>query len=216
MKANKKQWPTKDAMAQVYKKNLWGGKDGEFYSGFGAHDPELVNPYIEVVSDFLRSFDEPLTVCDLGCGDFNVGKQLIPFSRKYIAIDIVEELIQRNRSIFQDKKLEFHYLDISKDDLPIGDVAILRHVLQHLSNAEVQSILNKLSDFKYVIITEHTPDGEFEPNKDIISGQGTRLKKKSGLVISEPPFGFTYREERELQSISDEFGIIRSIIYNMN
>jgi SAM-dependent methyltransferase len=213
---SKKPWPTKDAMTQVYEKNLWGGEEGEFYSGFGAHDPKLVKPYIEVVSDFLKSFDEPLIVCDLGCGDFNVSKELVPYTKKYIAVDVVDDLIQRNKMIFQDDKLDFQCLDISTDELPKGDVAILRHVLQHLSNAEVQCILSKLSDFKYVIITEHIPEGEFKPNKDIISGQGTRLKKKSGLVISEPPFAFTYEEESVILSISYVHGEMMTVLYTMS
>ncbi len=214
MKAkNKKPWPTKAAMTQVYEKNLWGGEEGEFHSGFGAHNPTIVEPYVMAVSDFLNSFENPISVCDLGCGDFNVGKELVKYFQKYIAVDIVEELIQRNRLIFQDKKLEFHCLDVSKDDLPKADVAILRHVLQHLSNNEVQLILEKLSAFKYVIITEHIPEGVFEPNLDIISGQGTRLKKKSGLVITEPPFSFPYKEERELLSHTDRHGVIKTLLY---
>ena len=43
----------KDAMAQIYENNLWGGNRSEFYSGLGSHYPEIVNPYIAVVSDFL-------------------------------------------------------------------------------------------------------------------------------------------------------------------
>ena len=104
---DKKPWPTKAAMEQVYDQHLWGGKEHDFYSGFGAHNPELVEPYIEVVKKFLDSFETPLTVCDLGCGDFNVGKELVDHSLKYIAIDIAENVIERNRKKFSDEKLEF-------------------------------------------------------------------------------------------------------------
>ncbi len=214
MKAkNKNPWPTKAAMTQVYEKNLWGGEEGEFHSGFGAHNPTIVEPYVKAVSDFLNSFENPISVCDLGCGDFNVGKELIPFTQKYIAVDIVEDLIQRNKMMFQDEKLEFHYLDISKDELPKGDVAILRHVLQHLSNNEVQLILDKLSAFKYVIITEHIPEGVFEPNLDIISGQGTRLKKKSGLKLQMKPFNFEFTEEKPLFTLKDTYGLMVTTLF---
>ncbi|MGM0934242.1 MAG: hypothetical protein ACQEWD_12435 [Bacteroidota bacterium] len=53
---SKKPWPTKDAMAQIYEKNLWGGKKSEYYSGLGSHHPETVNPYIAVVAAFLKDF----------------------------------------------------------------------------------------------------------------------------------------------------------------
>ena len=95
---NKQPWPTKDAMDQVYKLKLWGSNSSEFYSGEGSHLPEIVTPYIEKVTSFLKSFEKPLIVCDLGCGDFNIGKELFPFTEKYFAIDIVQDLIEFNKS----------------------------------------------------------------------------------------------------------------------
>ena len=72
----KKPWPTKKAMEQIYDQNLWGTNNTKFYSGFGSHHPAIVNPYVEVVEQFLTSFDEKITVLDVGCGDFNIGSQL--------------------------------------------------------------------------------------------------------------------------------------------
>ncbi len=188
-------------MAQIYKNNLWGGKRSEYYSGLGSHHPETVNPYIAVVSEFLKSFETPPIVCDLGCGDFNIGKELVQYSKKYIAVDIVPELIAHNKKEFKADNLEFHALDIAKDELPAGDCAILRQVLQHLSNAEIKRLVEKLYDFKYVILTEHLPEEDFEPNKDIISGQGIRLKKQSGVKLSAPPFHFKAKDETQLLSV---------------
>lgn len=197
----KKTWPTKRAMEQVYEMNLWGGNETDFYSGEGSYLPEIVNPYLAAVSSFLTSFESSLTVCDLGCGDFNVGKVLVPHTKKYVAVDIVPSLIARNKEKFKAANLEFHCMDIAVADLPSGDCAIVRQVLQHLSNAEIQSIVNKLATFKYIILTEHIPEGDFIPNKDIISGQGNRLKKQSGVNILAPPFNFKVKEEKQLSAI---------------
>ena len=214
-KISKKPWPTKAAMEQVYEKQLWGGHDSDYFSGAGSHSSELVNPYIEVVASFLNSFQNPLIVCDLGCGDFNIGKELVKFTKRYVAVDIVSELIQHNKSIFKAENLEFHALDLSEDELPVGDCAILRQVLQHLSNFEVQHIVSKLANYKYVILTEHLPDDEFTPNKDIISGQGIRLKRQSGLDLMAEPFSFKVKEEKRLLSIvpKDAVGIVVSTLY---
>ncbi|UAM98530.1 class I SAM-dependent methyltransferase [Polaribacter litorisediminis] len=208
----KKPWPTKKAMEQIYDRNLWGNNDAEFYSGFGSHSPELVNPYIEKVQSFLTSFDEFLTVCDLGCGDFNIGNQLVKYTQKYIAVDIVPELIKYNKSKFMADNLEFKCLDVSKDNLPKVDCVIIRQVLQHLSNAEVQRILHKLVNFKYIIITEHIPKGDFIANKDIISGQGIRLKKNSGLDILKHPFCFEVKDKKQLLCVDleNEKGVVVS------
>ena len=211
----KKPWPTKAAMEQVYKMKLWGGPRSDFYSGAGSHRPEIVQPYINAVITFLKSFDNPLTVCDLGCGDFNVGSNLVQYTKKYVAADIVGDLIERNKERFKEENLEFICLDITADNLPYGNCVILRQVFQHLSNGEVQSIVDKLSSFKYVILTEHVPEGAFTPNKEIISGQGTRLKKQSGIDLLAPPFNLKVLEERLLLStlLTEGEGVINTTLY---
>lgn len=214
---NKQPWPTKDAMAQVYDLNLWGGMSTEFYSGEGSHNPEIVKPYIASVTTFLKSFESALSVCDLGCGDFNIGKELVKHTNKYIAVDVVDDLIIFNKEKFKADNLEFRCLDIAVDVLPSADCVIIRQVLQHLSNTEVLCVLQKLVNYKYIILTEHIPNGEFLSNKDIISGQGIRLKKKSGLNILEAPFNFQVKEMIELQSfcLDQNKGIIKTIVYHL-
>lgn len=200
-KKNKKPWPTQKVMNQIYEKNLWGGKAFDFYSGSGSHDTKIITPYLNSVIAFLKSQKPPLIVCDFGCGDFNIGKQLTKYSKKYFAVDIVEKLIDRNKNLYKEDHLEFNCLDISKDDLPAGNCIILRQVLQHLSNNEIQNVLKKIANYKYIILTEHIPIDDFVPNKDIISGQGIRLKHNSGIDILKAPFNFKIKE----QKILDEY-----------
>ncbi len=220
MQTNKKSktpWPTKAAMEQIYEKHLWGGSESKFYSGEGSHLDQLVQPYIKVVKEFLTSFEQPITVCDLGCGDFNVGKKLVKYTKNYIGVDIVERLIEYNKEKYKAENLEFQCLDIAADDLPVADCVIIRQVLQHLSNQEVQNILQKLSAYQYVIVTEHIPEGEFVPNIDIISGQGIRLKKRSGINLLKSPFNLNIKEEKKLICISLNNGkeILQTVIYKL-
>lgn len=214
-KRKKKPWPTKDAMTQVYKKKLWGDNATEFYSGTGSHDPKIIQPYLAAVISFLTSFKTPMVVCDLGCGDFNIGSELVQYTGHYIAIDVVADLIKHNKETFNEENLEFRCLDISRDALPSGDCALIRQVLQHLSNTEIQRIVSKLAAFKYVLLTEHVPAGTFEPNKEIISGQGTRLKIQSGVDIEASPFHFKGQEKKELVSVVPEGtkGVIVTTLY---
>ncbi len=214
-KNKKTPWPTKKVMEQIYELSLWGKNDTNFYSGYGSHNYNIIYPYISFVKSFLLSFKNPLTVCDLGCGDFNVGKQLVDFSKEYFAVDIVESLINHNNKKFKHKKIKFLCLDIAKDNLPSADCVILRQVLQHLSNTEILKVLKKISEYKYVIVTEHIPSYQFIPNKDIISGQGIRLKKQSGVDLLASPFKFKIKEEKQVLSIDldDKKGVIKTIIY---
>lgn len=194
MKTPKKPWPTKAVMEQIYKKHLWGGNDFDFYSGEGSHDPKIINAYLEAITHFLKSHETPLVVCDLGCGDFNIGKQLTKYTKKYLAVDIVEILVERNKTLFKEDNLEFLCLDITKDELPKADCVILRQVLQHLSNVEIQKITKKLMDYKYAILTEHIPLDVFTPNLDMITGQGNRTKKNSGVDILQVPFNLKIKD----------------------
>ncbi len=191
---SKKPWPTKAVMQQIYEVNLWGKNGDDFYSGEGSHHPKIVALYIKALSSFLTSFKSLITICDLGCGDFNIGSQLLSLSKEYFAVDIVPELIEHLKKQYLQKEVSFFCLDIAKDELPKADCVIVRQVLQHLSNKEIKEIVSKLYDYKYVILTEHLPIGEFEANKDIISGQGIRLKKKSGLDITKSPFNFKFKK----------------------
>jgi hypothetical protein len=216
-KKAKTPWPTKAVMNQIYDLKLWGGKTFDFYSGTGSHDPNIINPYINTLSTFLESFSPPLIVCDLGCGDFNIGKHLTQYTKKYIAIDIVDTLIKRNQKLYPENNLEFHCLDIAKDELPSGNCVIIRQVLQHLSNAEIHSIVNKLYAYKFVVLTEHLPMGSYMSNKDIISGQGIRLKHNSGVNLLEPPFNLKIKEAETLGEhiLENNKGRIVTMLYQV-
>ncbi|WP_282072910.1 class I SAM-dependent methyltransferase [Polaribacter atrinae] len=213
----KKPWPTKDAMDQVYKMKLWGSNNSEFYSGSGSHQPEIIQPYIDTVTSFLTSFKTPITVLDLGCGDFNIGQKFVKITQKYIAVDIVSELIAYNKEHFKANNLDFECLDIATDHLPNADCIILRQVLQHLSNKEVQNVVQKLINYKYIILTEHLPLGDFTPNKDIISGQGIRIKKQSGIDLLAAPFNLKIKEKKQILSyvLEDNKGVITTTLYKM-
>ncbi|MDG5490088.1 class I SAM-dependent methyltransferase [Psychroserpens sp. SPM9] len=216
-KPSKTPWPTEAVMNQIYEQHFWGGNRFDFYSGEGSHDPKIIVPYLEAVTSFLTSHHPTLTVCDLGCGDFNIGKHLTKHTKTYIAVDIVDRLIERNKTKFKEAHLEFQCLDIANDQLPAADCVIIRQVFQHLSNAEINSVIKKLSCYKYIIITEHIPNGHFNPNKDIISGQGIRLKHNSGVDLLKAPFNLKITEQSLLNTYVLEYnkGQILTTLYTL-
>ena len=52
------------------------------------------------------------TFVDLGCGDFRVGRQLLPLCSGYIGVDIVKPLICRNQEKYGNATTRFMHLDI--------------------------------------------------------------------------------------------------------
>ena len=162
---------------EIYRNNYWGSdKHHVFYSGSGSHDEKLIRPYIDEVRKFLSSFATPPVVIDLGCGDFNIGRQLADLSSMYHGCDIVEQLIEYNLGKFGQDRIRFSCLDATTQILPPGDVLIVRQVLQHLSNAAIQKVVKQFTDFAHVILTEHIPQGGFVANLDKPSGPDSRLR----------------------------------------
>lgn len=174
--------------SKIYRSNQWGGDKGDFYSGSGSYEAP-VEKYTTLIRDFIRA-NQVESVVDLGCGDFNIGKKIVEPGLRYIGVDVVQPLIDRNNRLFGSRDVCFTCLDITKDDLPNGTLCTIRQVFQHLSNANIQAVLPKLQKYKFVLVTEHYPsDIEVEVhNKDIPSGADTRLRWKSGVYLDRPPF----------------------------
>ncbi len=189
----------KDIFSIIYKDRLWGFEENqEFYSGPGSHESKITKPYIKCIIQQFKKYSDIKTVLDLGCGDFNIGQELFQYVNKYIGLDVVEKLINRNKSLYLDTSIEFYCKDIVQDELPDGDCVLIREVLQHLTNSEIAKILNKIIKYKFVIITENIPYGTFKSNMDKIKGPESRHYLQSGVVIEDPPFNFIYKHKKEL------------------
>jgi SAM-dependent methyltransferase len=131
-----------------------------------------------------------LRFVDLGCGDFRVGRQLLPLCSSYAGVDIVEPVVQHNQQTYGNPTTHFMHLDIVSSPLPQGDVCFVRQVLQHLSNAQISAVLAKLVAYRWVFITEHYPSDRHGvvPNKDKPHGGDIRAYDNSGVYLDEEPF----------------------------
>ena len=182
---------TEEVFTEIYEHNKWGGSKGKFCSGPGSTHKQIVSAYINMISDkassenFLGS-----SFIDLGCGDFLVGKKLIPLCSSYTGIDIVKSLVEHNQKKYGNEIINFMHLNIVEDELPTGDVCFVRQVLQHLNNQQISAILKKLKIYKWVFITEHYPtnNNNIRPNIDKMCGSDIRLNENSGVYFTEPPF----------------------------
>jgi len=192
---------------EIYNKKLWTPEEEKksikFYSGIGSHYEEFTNIYIDKIRDFLIKFPSKPSVVDLGCGDFFIGAKLRQYCDKYIAIDIFKDLIDLNKNKFSDLDVDFKTLDITKDQLPSGEVCFIRQVLQHLSNDLINKFLNLMSGkYKYIVITEHLPQEiYFKANIDILTGPNIRINKNSAVVLTEKPFNLKVINEKNICSI---------------
>jgi SAM-dependent methyltransferase len=178
----------KDVFTRIYKNNEWGGESGQYCSGHGSSGYHA-SLYADVIKKFIRD-KEITSVVDLGCGDFTVGHKLQMDNIKYIGIDIVEDLIMRNKDTYENTNILFKCLDIINDELPYADLCLIRQVLQHLSNSQIMAVLKNIKKYKYIIITEHYPSPFVQviPNKDKPHGSDTRIIDNSAVYLDQSPF----------------------------
>lgn len=179
-----------EVFTEIYATNRWGGAPGELNSGAGSDDA-ITAPYVAMLRDRADAdrFSERRLV-DLGCGDFRVGAQLQTLCGHYTGVDIVKRVVERNTALYGGPKTNFVHLNIIDDPLPDGDICTIRQVLQHLSNAQIATVLAKLRKYEAVFITEHYPTSDVGviPNVDKTHGGGIRLFRNSGVYLTEPPF----------------------------
>jgi hypothetical protein len=186
-------------LQEIYQAGLWGkDKHFRFFSGIGSRG-DAADSYVENMSDLIRRHSTELgyspAIIDLGCGDFQVGSALV--SRladvTYIGRDIVPELVAYNSQRFATDRISFRNLDIVVDPLPAGDICLVRQVLQHLSNEEIASILQRLAHYKFVFVTEGYPAQRVGPvNPDKAAGADVRFDWRTGrgqgVELDQPPF----------------------------
>lgn len=215
---------TRALFQTIYETNRWGSSgdpQDRYFSGTGTRTPQVAGPYVSSLRSFLSYFSliagRLPDVVDLGCGDFTIGAQLRSRCGRFVACDIVAPLIEFNRVKYRDADVEFIALDMCEDDLPNGDVALVRQVFQHLSNDQVSNALAKIvGRFDFLVMTEHLPaELDFTPNRDIPCVGDWRVSEGSGVVLTAPPFNLKPRVSMPLLDLSPGLGRIVTTLYRL-
>lgn len=213
---------TRQIFTRIYAEGTWGRDSANtsvFFSGTGSRTNGVVDPYVraaaKVLADIAAAKQRKPDAVDLGCGDFHVGAQLRPHCGSYTACDIVEPLITYNKEKFRHLDVDFLQLDLVVDPLPSGDIVFLRQVLQHLSNKQISAALPRLfAKYEFILVTEHLPATEpFRPNLDKPTGANIRPSLSSGVVLTQPPFNISVKQETRICEVTETPGIVRTCLY---
>jgi hypothetical protein len=201
-----------DCFSEIYRTKLWGEADGEEFCSGGGSEASFAVPYVKKVLELIAEH-RVRTLVDLGCGDFRVGRLLCTQSDlQYVGVDVVPDLIAYNRLRFGGPRVEFHCANVVEDELPDGDLCLIRQVLQHLSNAEIARVLAKCPKYRVVLVTEelYTRPG-LRPNLDIAHGPDNRASDNSGVFLDLPPFNFKTTPILELP-IPGDVSVMRTVL----
>ena len=197
----------------IYKQHAWGG--GGLYSGDGSHDEVIINPYMELLKQFI--FGNAIeSILDIGCGDFNIMKRvlesldLVGYNYNYYGIDAAASVIDSNNRNYGNDKVNFVHMDATKiEQMPVADLVIIRQVMQHLDNKSIYNLVKRLKSYHYVLYTEHVYLGDgviYNIDKKI--GPQIRLGRKSGVYLEKAPYNC--QNIIHLLSIPNNGGVIRT------
>jgi hypothetical protein len=134
-----------------FKNNSWSSK--ESVSGTGS-ELEITKDLRLGLQNLLKKYNIK-SMLDAPCGDFNWMKEMDLSNIKYIGADIVPEIIEKNKSLYN---FEFKVMNIVTDKIADVDLLLVRDCLVHLSNDSIIKFIEnvKNSNVKYLLTTSFT------------------------------------------------------------
>ncbi|MEX2567500.1 MAG: class I SAM-dependent methyltransferase [Cyclobacteriaceae bacterium] len=157
---------TKEIFSIIYEENYWGSDQS--ISGTGSELIQTNNLKSKLEKAFkIYQFK---SILDAPCGDFNWMKQVNLNGIQYTGLDIVDKLIQSNKSQYGDlDNVKFRVGNIFEDQLPNADLILCRDCLVHFSFADIAKAVEniKKSSSKYLLTTSFI---NFQSNQDIQTG----------------------------------------------
>ena len=176
----------------------------------------LVYPYLTVLKQLRERIKKENAIwVDIGCGSFTSVYPFVPWNTltdKYIGVDCLSDKIVENQLNVHIPSVSFLKLDATLEPLPKGDICMIRNVFQYLCFIHIGSILQQLSNYSIVIITDIQPDGCVSKfNKDKPTDT---YRRQTGLWLEEAPFNYTI--ENVLSLNYEKNTIIRSVVIHQN
>lgn len=167
-----------EAFETIYRENRW--RNAESVSGSGSAIEST--GMMQGVLDRAIARTGARTLLDAPCGDFNWMRHIaLPAGTQYIGGEIVGELAVKLQDEHGSAERRFVHLDIATDPLPDADLWLCRHVLFHLSNADIAAVLRNFarSNVGYLL----ADDFAFANNDADIQSGGFRFYN-----LRKPPF----------------------------
>jgi SAM-dependent methyltransferase len=153
----------KNIFEHIYRNDLWHGGSGP------GSLPSVNRPYIRFLHSFLRH-NRIASVVDLGCGDWQFSRHVNWGDARYLGLDVVPHVLERNRGRYGSPTIEFRESPADANDVPAADLLLIKDVFQHVSNAKVRSYVEVFPKFKYVLVTNCIQKSRHLMNTDIEDG----------------------------------------------
>jgi SAM-dependent methyltransferase len=149
---------------EIYANNAWTNG-----SGPGSH-PAACRPLIKLLNRFLAE-NAIASVVDFGCGDWQFMSKINLGGRSYIGLDVVDDLIDVNRSRHGSRDVIFARTPMDLTLLPTADLLILKDVLIHLPNDFINDLIRQFGKYKFIISVNNSSRAVDKYNNDIPVGE---------------------------------------------
>jgi hypothetical protein len=162
---------------RILRQNEWGDRESVSGPGSSLARTETIR---REIPRLLKEIDAR-SLLDAPCGDFNWMRAAQLDLDRYIGVDIVPELIDRNRRLYGSRQRRFLCADLAVQPLPRVDVIFCRDCLVHLTLQDIHRVLANFrrSRPRYLLTTTFLGP---HPNAEIETGSWRPLN------LQLPPF----------------------------
>jgi SAM-dependent methyltransferase len=174
---------THDAFAQIYRERLWGTNNAGAGTSGGGSTLGATMLWRMYLQRFMAD-NHVHSVVDAGCGDWEFSRVIDWTGIDYKGFDIVDDVIAEDKRRYEAPNIHFFQGNIVETDLPRADLLIVKHVLQHIPNADVAKFATQFHKYKYVLVV----DGVDSTSLSAVNSD-TRPGGYRELDLTAPPFG---------------------------
>ena len=185
----------------ILRDNAWGSAESVSGPGSDIARATLFRPDFEAL---IRALGVR-TLLDVPCGDFNWLGEFDLGLERYTGVDILPELISRNRKRHASPRRRFLLRDMVRDRLPRADMILCRDGLVHLTDADVFATLRNFKRTGSTWLLTNTFE-ERPGNPPIATGEWRPLNLQAPPFMLPPPaqvideqclgYGGVYRDKR--------------------
>tara|TARA_B100000579_G_scaffold101128_1_gene80437 strand:+ start:1118 stop:1852 length:735 start_codon:yes stop_codon:yes gene_type:complete len=218
----KKDFLRKIIFTSIFQSNHWvQGEDifpKEFISvsGHGSNiNTDQSNNLISSLSSFIKNY-KINSFLDMPCGDFLWMNELLKKNNimNYLGIDIVDEIIKKNKKKYENEKIKFSTFDIINFHTDEKfELVFMRDFFIHINNADIKKVLSNIQKMNIDYFAFENYD--ISKNEDVITGRHRKVNLKlDPFNLGDPIFFFKDYEKDKYIYFYEKNSLINKINQN--